>query len=168
MVLLWFGKLIASDEKDFAIWRARTAQSKEELTRAIIKNPAQPARPSSPQMLLTAGRMNAEGYFLSSMVHWKRLTCVSEVRPLGGKPSCDREISSLVAPCKASRFGSSVREFTSMLATSILNYASVLHGRASFIQQLGRMRLAGPVMPQDMQTVNIYQPNLWLHIWRAR
>ncbi len=71
-------RLVAPKSEDFSIWRARTAQSDEELI-AILKCPAQQLGPP-PSSFAEAGRMNAKGIsvFYGAL---DKSTCVSEVRP---------------------------------------------------------------------------------------
>ena len=69
---------ISPDDKDFFVWRARTAHSEEELAR-ILKCPENQLG-AAPSSSAEAGRMNAKGIsvFYGAM---EKSTCVSEVRP---------------------------------------------------------------------------------------
>ena len=69
---------IIPQEESFTIWRARTAQSKEEL-KAILKDPTHQLG-APPSDCADAGRMNPKGVsvFYGAM---DEFTCVSEIRP---------------------------------------------------------------------------------------
>ena len=72
---------ISPDEEEISIWRARTAQSTEDLD-VILKSPSREMGPP-PSKLAKAGRMNPQGIpvFYGAM---DQSTCVSEVRaPVG-------------------------------------------------------------------------------------
>ena len=70
---------VAPEDKDFSIWRARTAHSKEELS-DILKSPTSELGPPPSSSVKAGGRMNAPGIsvFYGAM---DQSTCVSEVRP---------------------------------------------------------------------------------------
>ena len=146
-----------SDE--FPIWRARTAQSKEELI-AIIKNPAQQLGPP-PHKSANAGRMNQKGIpvFYGAL---DETTCVSEVRPpVGSKVVIGR--FSLLRPVRLLDLGALSRVYVNVSHFDP-NY-SVLHGRASFIRNLVD-EISRPIMPQDADRE--YLPTQFVASYLAR
>ncbi len=146
-----------SDE--FPIWRARTAQSKEELI-AIIKNPAQQLGPP-PHKSATAGRMNQKGIpvFYGAL---EETTCVSEVRPPVGSQVVIGKFS-LLRPVKLLDLGALSRVYVNVSHFDP-NY-SVLHGRASFIRNLVD-EISRPIMPQDADRE--YLPTQFVASYLAR
>ena len=69
---------IVPDSEDRFIWRARVAQSTEEIE-TILKSPVREMGPPPPK-LATSGRMNAQGIsvFYGAM---DKSTCIAEIRP---------------------------------------------------------------------------------------
>ena len=133
---------IVPGNQDSFVWRARTAQSDDEL-KNILKSPAREIG-SPPSNLAKAGRMNAEGIsvFYGAM---EKETCVSEVRaPVGscvvlGKFSLLRTVQLL--------------DLTAMeeisVNSSYFDSNNAMHkGRAVFLKHLVR-EMSRPVMPQD-------------------
>ena len=124
------------------VWRARTAQSDDDLI-DILKSPARGIGPP-PSQLAKAGRMNAEGIsvFYGAM---EMETCVSEVRaPVGSRVVVGKfELLRTVR----------LLDLTAMAEVSVnssyfySNYG-MLKARAAFLRRLVK-EISRPVMPQD-------------------
>ena len=146
-------------DSDFSVWRARTAQSKEELI-GILEGPVQQLGPP-PHSLAKAGRMNQNGIpvFYGAL---EGTTCVAEVRPPVGsqvvlgkfKPSRTLRLLDLGA---LSKVYVNVSHFDP-------DY-SVHHGRASFIRSLVN-EISRPIMPQDADRE--YLPTQFVASYLAR
>ena len=143
----------------FPIWRARTAQSKEELI-DILKNPTQQLGPP-PHKLANAGRMNQKGIpvFYGAL---EESTCVSEVRPPVGSQVVIGKFN-VLRPVRLLDLGVLSKVYVDV------NYFhpsySVLHGRASFIRSLVN-EISRPIMPQDADRE--YLPTQFVASYLAR
>ena len=143
----WHGTLVIREvnpSEDFPIWRARPAQSKEELT-AILKNPSQQLGPP-PHDIAEAGRMNQKGIpvFYGAL---EEDTCVSEVRPPVGSQVVLAKFR-LLRPVKLLDLGLLSRLYVDVSHFNP-NYSD-LHGRASFLRNLVT-EISRPIMPRDQE-----------------
>ena len=133
---------IEPGDGDSVIWRARPAQSTEELE-VILKSPACEIGPP-PSRLATAGRMNAQGIpvFYGAM---GQSTCVSEVRaPVGsyvvvGKFQLLRSVRLLDLDALAE---------VSLEVSYFDPDCAERQGRAAFLRSFVS-EISRPVMPQD-------------------
>ena len=134
---------VTPPDQGFSIWRARTAQSDEELTK-ILESPDQQLG-SPPSSSAEVGRMNAKGVsvFYGAM---DPDTCVSEVRPpVGSNVVLGR--FQLLREVKLLDLGALSRVFAD--ASYFEPGYAVKKGRASFMRHLVS-EISRPVMPRDI------------------
>ena len=145
--------------EDFPIWRARTAQSKEELT-AMLRDPAQQLGPP-PHSIAEAGRMNQKGIpvFYGAL---EEETCVAEVRPpVGSQVVLGR--FKLLRPVKLLNLGLFSRVYVDV--SHFNPDYSDLHGRTLFLRNLVA-ELSRPIMPRDVERE--YLPTQFVASFLAR
>ena len=134
---------ITPPDQNFSIWRARTAQSNEELTK-ILESPHQQLG-SPPSSSAEVGRMNAKGVsvFYGAM---DQDTCVAEVRPPVGSQLVLGRFG-LLRQVKLLDLGALSKVFAD--ASYFEPDYAVKKGRTSFIRHLVS-EISRPVMPRDI------------------
>ena len=134
---------VTPPDQDFSIWRARTAQSDEELTN-ILESPDQQLG-SPPSSSAEVGRMNAKGVsvFYGAM---DPDTCVAEVRPPVGSHVVLGRFQ-LLRQVKLLDLGALSKVFAD--ASYFEPDYAVKKGRAAFIRYLVS-EISRTVMPRDI------------------
>ena len=134
---------VTPSDQDFPIWRARTAQSDEELTK-ILESPHQQLGPP-PSSSAEVGRMNAKGVsvFYGAM---DPDTCVAEVRPPVGSHVVLGRFH-LLRQVKLLDLGALSKVFAD--ASYFEPDYAVKKGRAAFIRHLVS-EISRPIMPRDI------------------
>ena len=134
---------ITPPDQGFSIWRARTAQSDEELTK-ILESPHQQLGPP-PSSSAEVGRMNAKGVsvFYGAM---DPDTCVAEVRPPVGSHVVLGRFR-LLRQVKLLDLGALSKVFAD--ASYFEPDYAVKKGRVAFIRHLVS-EISRPVMPRDI------------------
>ena len=133
---------VAARDNNFSIWRARVAQSDEDLI-TILTCPAQQLGPP-PSSSADAGRMSPKGIsvFYGAM---DRSTCVSEVRPPVGSHVVVGRFESL-RPLQLLDLGKLSKVYVN--ASYFEPDYAIRKGRAAFIRSLVT-EISQPVMPRD-------------------
>ena len=133
---------VGPDDEDRFFWRARKAQSIEELE-AILKSPSRELGPP-PSRLATGGRMNAPGIpvFYGAL---DEHTCAAEARAPVGSDVVVAKFE-LLRPVRLLDFDALAEVYDE--GSHFDPEYCVRHGRWAFLRQLVR-EVSMPVMPQD-------------------
>ena len=150
---------VTPPDQGFSIWRARTAQSDEELTK-ILESPDRQLG-SPPSSSAEVGRMNAKGVsvFYGAM---DPDTCVAEVRPPVGSHVVLGRFQ-LLRQVKLLDLGALSKVFAD--ASHFEPDYAVKKGRVSFIRHLVS-EISRPVMPRDIDRE--YLPTQFVASYLAR